>query len=189
VAVKNILKYLSRTKDQFLVYGGGNSELAVTGYTDASFQTDADDFKSQTGYVFILNGGAVVWKSSKQETTADSTTEAEYIAASEAAKEAVWIRKFVGELGVVPSMADPITLHCDSTGAIAQAMEPRSHNRSKHVMRKYHLIREIVDRKEIAIEKIPSEDNVADPLTKALSQDRHEMHMGKLGIRTMPDWS
>ncbi len=120
---------------------------------------------------------------------ADSTTEAEYIAASEAAKEAVWIQKFIGELGVVPSIASPITLYCDSTGAIAQAIEPRSHNRSKHVLRKYHLIREIIKREEIVIEKIPSEDNVADPLTKALPVDMHEMHMGKLGLKTMPDWS
>jgi hypothetical protein len=88
--VKNILKYFRRTKDVFLVYGG-EEELTVTGYTDASFQTDKDDSKSQSGFVFTLNGGAVSWKSSKQDTMADSTTEAEYIvaAASEAAKEGV----------------------------------------------------------------------------------------------------
>ena len=85
-AVKNILKYLRRTKNVFLVYGG-EEELVVTGYTDASFQTDKDDSKSQSGYVFTINGGVVSWKSSKQETMADSTTEAEYIAASEAAKK------------------------------------------------------------------------------------------------------
>ena len=67
-AVKNILKYLRRTKDVFLVYGG-EEELVVTGYTDASFQTDKDDSKSQSGFVFKVNGGAVSWKSSKQETT------------------------------------------------------------------------------------------------------------------------
>src|SRR4051812_46798510 len=81
--VKSILKYLRRTKDMFLVYGG-EDELVVKGYNDASFQTDRDDFRSQSGYVFILNGGAVSWKSSKQETLVDSTIEAEYLAASEA---------------------------------------------------------------------------------------------------------
>ena len=115
--------------------------------------------------------------------------EAEYIAASEAAKEAVWVRKFIGKLGVVPSVAGPITIYCDSTGAIAQATMPKSHNRSKHVLRKYHIIREFVENNEIAIEKIPTEDNVADPLTKALAQDRHDFHMGTLGLRPMPDWS
>ncbi|KAJ9547589.1 hypothetical protein OSB04_020132 [Centaurea solstitialis] len=85
--VKNILKYLRRTKDVFLVYGG-KDELRVTGYTDASFQTDWDDSRSQLGWVFLLNGGAVTWKSSKQDTVADFTCESEYIAASETAKEA-----------------------------------------------------------------------------------------------------
>ena len=85
-AVKTILKYLRRTSYMFLVYGG-EPELTITGYSDASFQTDKDDLKSQTGYTFIMNGGAVIWRSSKQDTTADSTTEAEYIAASEAQRK------------------------------------------------------------------------------------------------------
>nr|GEV72040.1 retrotransposon protein, putative, Ty1-copia subclass [Tanacetum cinerariifolium] len=89
-AVKNILKHLRNTKDMFLVYGGNpKAKLRVDCYCDAGFETDRDDKKSQTGYVFILNGGAVDWKSSKQSTTAMSATEAEYIATSEAAMEAV----------------------------------------------------------------------------------------------------
>ena len=81
MAVKNILKYLKRTKEMFLVYGG-DKELAVNGYVDARFDTDPDDSKSQTGYVFIFNGGAVSWCSSKQSVVVDSTCEAEYMAAS-----------------------------------------------------------------------------------------------------------
>ena len=84
--------------------------------------------------MFCINAGAVSWKSSKKDTVADSITETEYIAASEAAKEAVWIRKFITELGVVPSIADPIELYCDNNGAIAQAKEPRSHQRTKHIL-------------------------------------------------------
>ncbi|XP_057248227.1 secreted RxLR effector protein 161-like [Beta vulgaris subsp. vulgaris] len=131
-AVKNILKYLNRTKEKFLVYGG-EDELGIKGYTDASFQTDKDDFRSQSGFIFCLNGGAVSWKSSKQSTIADSTTEAEYIAASEAAKEAVWIKKFISELGVVPGIASALDVYCDNIGAIAQAKELKSHQKSKHV--------------------------------------------------------
>ena len=108
--------------------------------TDASFQSDKDDFRSQLGYVFCLNGGAVSWKSSKQSTVADSTTEAEYIAASDAAKEAVWIKKFISDLGVVPSITNPVDVYCDNNGAIAQEKEPRSYQRSKHILRHYHLI-------------------------------------------------
>ena len=98
-AVKSILKYLRKTKDMFLVYGG-EDDLVIKGYTDASFQTNRDNFHSQSGYVFILNGCAVSWKSSKQETLVVSTTEAEYLAASEASKEGVWIRDFITPLGV-----------------------------------------------------------------------------------------
>ncbi|GKF00694.1 hypothetical protein Tco_0027617, partial [Tanacetum coccineum] len=97
--VKNILKYLRNTKDMFLVYGGNPStKLRVKCYCDAGFETDRDDTKSQTGYVFVLNRGAMDWKSSKQSTTAMSAIESEYIAASEAAMEAVWIRKFISGL-------------------------------------------------------------------------------------------
>jgi hypothetical protein len=138
VAAKNILKYFTRTKDKLLVYGG-EEELVVNGYTDASFQTDKDDFRSQSGFVFCLNVGAVSGKSSKQEIVADSTMEALYIAASKAAKEVVWIRNFISELGVVPSVSSPMDLFCDNSGAIAQAKEPRSHQKSKHVLRRITL--------------------------------------------------
>jgi hypothetical protein len=90
--VKSILKYLRRTKEEFLVFGS-EEELVVKGYNDASFQTDADESKSQSGFVFCLNGGVVSWKSSKQDIVEDSMMKAEYIATSEAAKKAVWIKK------------------------------------------------------------------------------------------------
>ncbi|KAK8560248.1 hypothetical protein V6N12_013048 [Hibiscus sabdariffa] len=118
----------------------GEEPLSIKGYTDASFQTDKDDSRSQSRFVFCLNGGAVNWKSLKQDTVADSTIEAEYIAASEAEKEAVWIKKFITELGVVPSISDAMELYCDNNGAIAQAKEPRYHQRSKHILRRFHLI-------------------------------------------------
>ncbi|KAL0411132.1 UNVERIFIED_CONTAM: hypothetical protein Slati_3702900 [Sesamum latifolium] len=92
-AVKSIIKYLKMTKDMFLIYDGG--ELILEGYSDARFQSDDNDVKSQSDFVFKLNGGVVAWKSSKQDTTADSTTEAEYIAALEAAKEAVWMKNYI----------------------------------------------------------------------------------------------
>jgi hypothetical protein len=86
-AVKNIFKYLRRTKDMFLVYGS-EEELVTNCYIDASFDTDPDDSKSQSGYVFVMNGGAVSWRNSKQSVVAKSSTEAEYVAASERRKHA-----------------------------------------------------------------------------------------------------
>ena len=186
-AVKNILKYLRRTKDMFLVYGGCEEELGVKGYVDASFDTDPDDSKSQTGYVFMVNGGAVSWRSCKQSTVAQSTMESEYIAASEAANEAVWLRKFVIELGVFPSMRDPVNLLCDNTGAIANAKEPRSHSTAKHILRRYHVIRQYVKEGDIKICKVHMDLNVADPLTKPLPQAKHDQHLDAIGVRFLPN--
>ena len=99
---------------------------------------------------------------------ADSTTEAEYIIASETAKEGVWIRKFLIQLGVFPNASSPLDLYYDNSGAIAQAKEPQNHQKSKHVMRRFHLIREFIERGEIKICKIHTDLNVSDPLTKPL---------------------
>ncbi|KAK9053743.1 hypothetical protein SSX86_024817 [Deinandra increscens subsp. villosa] len=188
VAVKNILKYLRRTKDWVLVFGGCDT-LRVTGYSDASFQTDRDNFRSQSGWVFTLNGGVVTWKSSKQETpvVGDSTTESEYIAASEAAKEAVWMKKFITDLDVVPSVKQPIEMMCDNTGAIAQAKEPRSHKKAKHILRKFHYIREVVERNEIKICKVDTDQNLADPFTKPMTQKTHDRHREAIGLKLAKD--
>ena len=90
--------------------------------------------------MFTLNGEAVTWKSSKQETIADSTCESEYIAASEASKEAMWLKNFIGDLGVVPTIKEPMEIFCDNEGAVALTKEPRDHGRSRHIDRKYHLL-------------------------------------------------
>ena len=172
-----------------MIYGGQESELLISGYTDVGFQFDLDDFRSQFGFVFFLNGGAVSWRSSKQDTVADYTTEAEYIAASDAAKEVVWIKNFVFRLGVVPSITNPIDVYYDNNGAIAQAKEPRSHHRSKLILRRFHLIREIIERGDVKICRVHTDDNVVDPLTKPLPQSKHDNHTRSIGIRFMPDWA
>ncbi|GKB12422.1 retrotransposon protein, putative, ty1-copia subclass [Tanacetum coccineum] len=181
-AVKNILKYLRNTKDRFLVYGG-EEELRVTGYCDASWQTDKDDSRSQSGWVFLLNGGAVTWKSSKQDTVADSTCESEYIAACEASKEAIWMKNFIGDLGVVPTVQDPIEIFCDNESAVALTKEPKDHGKSKHIERKYHFVRSKVEEGHVIVKHIRSEDNPADPFTKALAKSRHDEHARSIGLK------
>src|SRR5215813_11382089 len=126
-----------------------------------------------------------MWRSIKQSCIADSTMEAEYVAACEAAKEAVWLRKFLGDLEVVPDMDKPLTLYCDNSGAVANSKEPRSHKRRKHIERKYHLIREIVQRGDVSVTKIASAENLADPFTKTLSVKVFEGHLDGLGLRDM----
>ncbi|GJW21271.1 retrotransposon protein, putative, ty1-copia subclass [Tanacetum coccineum] len=110
-------------------------------HNDAGFETDRDDIKSQTRYVFVLNGGAMDWKSSKQSTTAMSATEAEYIAASEAAMKAIWIRKFISGLGIVPTINEPIKMFCDNCAALLIANELGVQKGARHYHRRYHYVR------------------------------------------------
>ena len=114
-----------------------------------------------------------------------STTEAEYIAASEAAKEAVWIRNFLIDLGVVQGASSPLDVYSNNNGAIAQAKEPRQHQKNKHILMRYHLIRQFVKQGDIKLCKIHMDANVADPLTKPLPQPKHEAHTRAMGIRCL----
>ena len=89
---------------------------------------------------------------------------------------------------MVPSISNPVDLFCDNNGAIAQAKEPRSHQRSKNILRRFHLIREIIERGDVKICRVSTNDNIVDPLTKPLPQAKHESHIRAMGIRYMSDW-
>nr|GFA37670.1 hypothetical protein [Tanacetum cinerariifolium] len=153
-AVKNILKYLKNTKDLFLVYGGDlKRELRVSCYTDDGYLTDTDDLKSQTGYVLVLNVGAVDWKSAKQSIFATSSAEAEYIAAFNASKEVVWV---TDELGITKG--------------------------ARHFRVKVHYLREVIEYGDVKLEKVHTYDNLADPFTKALAFPKHSEHTRNIGM-------
>ena len=184
IVVKHILKYLRRTRDYMLVYSG--DDLKIQGYTDSDFQGDRDSRKSTSGSVFTLGGAAVVWRSVKQSSIADSTMEAEYIAASEAAKEAVWLKNFLSDMEVILNMDKPIILYCDNSGAVVNSREPRSHKRGKHIEKKYHLIQEIVNGGDVIVTKIPTLDNLVDPFTKMLSKKLFFKHIEEMGLKEMP---
>ena len=113
---------------------------------------------------------AVSWKSSKQPTIVDWMTEVEFIVVSDVAKQVVWLKKFIIDLGIIPTIVDPIPLLCDNNGAIAQAKEPKSHQKSKHIMRLFHLIIKIVTRGDIVEERVPLTNNVVNPLNKPSAQ-------------------
>nr|GEW93147.1 putative retrotransposon protein [Tanacetum cinerariifolium] len=151
------------------ICGNSDAELQVKCYCNAGFETDRDDMKSQTRYVFTLNGGVVVWKSSKQSTTAQHAIEAEYIAAAEAAKEAVWIRKFVDKLGIVPSNNYPIEMNYNNTVVISMAKEPGIMKGARHYQRKFHYVCECAETGKIEMVKVHTNDNLTDPFTKALA--------------------
>src|SRR4051812_22073139 len=110
-----------------------------------------------------------------------SSTEAEYIVASEAIQEAVWIRNLLIAFGVVQGASSPLDVYCDHNGAIAQAKEPRQHQKNKHIRMRYHQIREFVEDGSVMVCKIHTDSNVVDPLTKPLSQPAHEAHTSASG--------
>jgi hypothetical protein len=99
--------------------------------------------------------------------------EVEYITTSKATKEVVWIIKSVAELGVIPSVSSPVDLYCDNSGAIAEAKESRSYQKSKHVLRHYHFICKIIEWGDVKIFKVHTDSNVVDPLVKHVSQVKH----------------
>ena len=108
------------------------------------------------------------------------------MAAAEASNEAVWLREFVTELGVFPSMRDPLNILCDNTGAIANAKDPRNHSIDKHIPRRYHVIREHVQDGKVKISKVDTDLNAADSLTKPLQREKHEQHREAIGVRVIP---
>ena len=128
------------------------------------------------------------WSSIKQRCIADSTIEAEYVVACKIAKEAIWLKKFLMELRVVPTSLSPIALYCDNSGAVAQSKEPRNHGKGKHIEWKYHLIRDIVQPGDVTVTKISTTNNLTDPFTKALPSKVFECHLDSLGLRCNSSW-
>jgi len=182
---KRVMRYLNGTSDLGITFDGkvgGNAEganLVLEGYSDADFAA-GEDRKSISGYVFTLANGAVSWSSKKQATVALSTTEAEYIALVQATKESIWIQRLLGELGRQATGAQ--TLYGDNQGAIALASNPEYHARTKHIDIQYHFIRECVENGVIKLQYCPTEDMVADGMTKALPKERHWKLARKMGM-------
>ena len=150
---------------------------------NSDFWLDLDFRKSTLGCVFTLGGGAISWRSVKQSCIADSTMEAENVATCEAAKEDVWLKKFLSDLGVMRMEQVPITLFYDNSGAITQSKDPRNHKKGKHIERKYHIIWDIVAWGDVILAKIDNTNNLADPFTKALPQKTFESDLEGMGVR------
>ncbi|KAL0463017.1 UNVERIFIED_CONTAM: Retrovirus-related Pol polyprotein from transposon RE1 [Sesamum latifolium] len=98
------------------------------------------------------------------------------------------MKNYIQELGVVPTIAEPVVIFCDNNGAIAQANESRFHHRSKHILRRYHLLKEMVSRGDCRMDRVSSAENIANPLTKPMSESAHSQHLDKMGLRSMGDW-
>lgn len=168
-AVKRILKYLKGTLDFKLIFRRGVVNLH--GYSDADYAGCRATRRSTTGAVFLVAGSAVSWISRRQRTVAQSTAEAEYIAAAEAAKELIWLRRMLME---VDGLDETPMLHIDNQSCIRMSVNPAMHNYTKHIQVRYHYLREVVDQGLIKPEYIGTKEQLADIFTKALAKDAHE---------------
>ncbi|KAH9689170.1 Integrase catalytic domain-containing protein [Citrus sinensis] len=177
IVVKRILRYIRGTSDVALCYGG--SEFTVRGYVDSDFAGDLEKRKSTTSYVFTLAGAAVSWVSKLQTVVALSTTEAEYMAATQACKEAIWIQRLLEELEYGQ---EKIYVFCDSQSALHIARNPAFHSRTKHIGVQYHFVREVLEDGSVDLQKIHTKENLADVLTKPINTDKFFWSRSSCGL-------
>lgn len=177
-AVQWIFRYLRGTFNVCLKFGRTGEGLA--GYVDSDFaSSDLDKRRSLTGYVFTVGGCAVSWRATLQPVVAQSTTEAEYMAITEACKESVWLKGLYAELCGDNSC---INLFCDSQSAIYLTKDQMFHERTKHIDVKYHYVRDIVEQGKLKVCKISTHDNPADMLTKPVPVAKFELCSDLVGI-------
>lgn len=177
--IKHVLRYLYSTIDYKLIYQ--HTGTAVIGYADADWGSNPLDRKSYSGYAFFLGGAAFSWSSKRQNCVALSSTEAEYIDLTMAAKEAIYIRSLLGELGL-QTMENPIIVYGDNLSAQQLAKNPVYHSRSKHIDIRYHFVRELVKNNFIELRYVSTNEMIADIFTKNLSKPKHEKFVKDLGL-------
>lgn len=149
-----------------------NSKLEVKGYCDSDWAGSVDDMKSTSGYVFSLGSGVISWCSKKQDTVAQSSAEAEYLAAGLATQQSLWLRRILEDIG--EKQEESLLLHCDNKSAIAMAKNPVFHSRTRHINIKHHFIRSVIEDGDVQLVFCNSQEQLADIFTKALPRGRFQ---------------
>ena len=153
----------------------------LIGYCDADFAGDRESRKSTSGYLFTLAGGAISWRSKLQTGTAQCTLESEYTALSHAIRELLWLRILMVDI-LGKGIFVPTVLYCDNQGAISFCKHGAVSDNTEHIDVKYHFIREHVQKKTVALRYIPTNEMVADVLTKCLCNQKHVPCRSRLGM-------
>eukprot|EP00253_Pinus_taeda_P035241 PITA_35241 len=151
----------------------------LRGTSDYDWAGDLDQRRSTSGYVFNLFGGAISWMSKKQSVVALSTTEAEYMAATHASKEAVWLQRLCSSMGLVQGA---IRIDYDSQSAIFLAKNPAYHSKTKHIDVQYHFVRDMIEDKKVLLVKVDTLKNTADALTKSVSSENFSWCRETMGV-------
>eukprot|EP00253_Pinus_taeda_P025652 PITA_25652 len=166
-AVKWVLRYLRGTSDHCIIFNG--SEGSVCRYVDVDYAGDLDKRSSTIGYFFTLLGGAIRVMSKLQERVVLSTTEAEYIAASDASKEAIWLKGLLDEIGRTQEKANVLS---DSQSAIHLSTNPTYDSKTKHIDVRYHFLRHVIDGRKVALKKVHTRENCADIFTNPVTVEK-----------------
>lgn len=190
-AVVHVLRYLKGTVDLGIIYSGkitskinGHESFALPlSHCDSDWAGDRSTRRSTTGYVFMLAGGPVSWRSRLQPTVALSSTEAEYRAVTEAGQELLWLRSMLDKFGF--HNEDPTVLHSDNLGAIHLTSKSVFHSRTKHIEIQYHWIREVVNAGHLTVKHCPTEDMIADVLTKTLGKAQFNRLRDMMGLKVI----
>jgi Reverse transcriptase (RNA-dependent DNA polymerase) len=177
-ALKHVLRYLAGTLEIGLQYRL-HSELSCFGFCDANYGGDEDTGRSTSGYAFVLGGAAIAWSSRLQPTVALSSTEAEYMAACHAAKESVWLRELLGEVG---HPTEKVLLYTDNMSCMSLVKNPVFHKRTKHIKIQWHFVRDLVESGELEFHYIHTSEQAADMLTKAASKSVYIVGREMLGL-------
>jgi len=177
-AVKRVMRYLRGTIDVALEYRT-DGRMNMIDYVDADHAGDQATRRSMTRYIFALNGTAVTWASKRQGIVALSICEAEYIAMAEAAKEVLWLRTFLRELGFEEG---PMLVRGDNQGALKLAEREEHHRRTKHIDIRFRFLRDVDENGSIELEYVSTDDNVANALMKALFKQRFEHFRSLIGL-------
>ncbi|CAA7045319.1 unnamed protein product [Microthlaspi erraticum] len=177
-AVKWLLRYIKGSSDLEVVFTK-NKNFNIQGYCDSDFAGDRDKRKSTSGYVFTVGGNTISWRSNLQPVVTLSTIEAEYIALTEAVKEAIWIKGLLKNMGFGEERA---MVWCDSQSAICLSKNNVFHERTKHISYKYHFIREVIEEGEVEVSKVHTSVNPADILTKSVRVSTFESALDALRL-------
>ncbi|XP_042059319.1 secreted RxLR effector protein 161-like [Salvia splendens] len=168
-ALKWLLRYLKHTSKYGLCFLKSDDGINLCGFVDSNYANDRDKRKSTTSYVFTVCGSCISWKSQLQHIVALSTTQSEYIAITEAMKEAIWSKGVLSELKFLKHVP---ALYSDSQSAIQLCKNPVLHDRTKHIDVRFHFLRDVVEKQEIMLHKVHTDNNPADMGTKCLPADK-----------------
>ena len=182
-AIKHLFRYLKGTLDYRLTYSpssSSNSDLFVT-YTDADHAGNPDNGRSTSGYLVKMGSGAISWQSRLQSLVALSTTEAEYVAATTAGQEILFLRNLLTAFGY--DLSSPSTLYIDNQSALQVAKNPEHHGRMKHLDLRYYWLRDEVEKGSIRLEHVGTDEMPADLLTKALHRVKVAKFAEMMGLK------